>query len=822
MREGYILDYCTGKQVDARKPEERVRQEYEETLCLNYNYEKEQIDIEVPIQMGVSTKKADIVIYKTSEINKRDPNNDIFAIIETKSHHRRDGISQLKSYMSATSCEYGVWTNGDEIEYIYRDLATRSLKEKHIFQIPKRGQKLEDLNNITKNKLQPAKNLKLIFKRIHKTLYSNTNISRKHKFGNELMRLIFCKIHDELYNIDEKPKFRLEIGEDPRIVKERIVELWEDLKGDLIADGIFEEHETIVIDDNSIVYIVGELENYSLTRTDKDVVGAAFEIFAERQFAGEKGEFFTPRPIVKMCIDILDPGPNETIIDPACGSGGFLIYALEHVWQRMDKSSKYKNSPDLKDSKKKIAQKCFYGIDKEVDLVKICKAYMQIVGDGKSNVVCTDSLKMPDEWSNEKAKATMLKEGKLKKFDYVITNPPFGSKIKIKHKHILRQYDLGYKYNKEGSKTNTEKETDPQILFIELCMKLLKDGGKMAIVLPDGIFGNPSDNYIREFIKEKCKILAIVDCTHTSFMPHTHTKTSVLIVEKWNGEKTNNYPVLMSVVEKCGHDNRGKDLYKKDENGHDALDEEFSIFSSIYKNNTTRVIADGFNKLGFTVYEGNLKKNILVPRYYNPETKDRLKNYDTNKYELKSIKELVDANLISIKSAGVTANSNEYTIYDNIPFLRTSDLGVFETRNKAVQNVNEETYIRYKDKQNLQEGDILFVKDGTYRIGETIILTKYDLKMLVQSHFLIIKSLDKEVLSPYLLFYLINTDIARKQIEEKTFVQSPLSTIGDRLHEVILPIPNKENEKREILKEIEASILKRRELRGKIARMLSN
>ena len=827
LKDGYTLDYATGKQVDIRNPEEKVRQEYEKILYENYHYEKEQMDIEVPIQFGSDTKsgKADIVIYKTSDTAHRDPHKDILCIVETKRPHKKEGVDQLKSYMLATSCDFGVWTNGEEIEYILKE--HKSAIANVIYQIPKKGEKIEDLGKFTKSNLEPAKNLKAIFRRIHRTLYSNTNISRKEKLGSELIRLIFCKIYDELHDPHDEPNFRVGINEDPADVKNRIVKIWNNIKKELQDDGICEAHETIVIDPKSIVYIVGELERYSLTKTNKDVVGAAFEIFAERQFTGDKGEFFTPRPIVKMCVEILDPKPNETIIDPACGSGGFLIYALEHIWENMSKSGRYHES-NLPDAKRKVAQNNIYGIDKELDLVKICKAYMQIIGDGKSKIICADSLKSPDDWESLTAKSTMMGDDKkLKKFDIIITNPPFGTKIKIKNKNILEKYDLGHKW-KDGVKTNSIKHTDPQILFIELCLNLLKDGGRMAIVLPDGIFGNPTDEYIREYIKKKAEILAIIDCPHSSFMPHTHTKTSVLIIKKWNGTTTNNYPIIMSVIDKCGHDNRGNDLSIKDENGCNIfdkqgnciLDEEFSKFTQIYKNSPHRVIKE-YDKLAFSIYENKLKNDILVPRYYNPETTTKIESLNNEHYNLKTFQQLIDEKTIVIKGVGGTATSSEMSLYDDIAFLRTSDLGVFETRNFSVQTVNKDTFYKYKDKQKLRCGDILFVKDGTYRIGENIILTDDDLEMLVQSHFLIIRSVKHEILNPYLLFYLLNQKIVKKQIQEKTFVQATLSTVGNRLNEVTLPIPTNKEKIIEIIKDIKEIIETRRQLRTKLNTLLS-
>jgi len=824
LKEGYVPDLATGKPVDIRKPEEPVRQEYERILKENYDYDFKQMDIEVNIQRGEQhniknkNERADIVIFKTIDKTKRDQCRDILGIVETKKPTKKEGLKQLMSYMTATSCLWGVWTNGKEIEYVYRNTETGGLKSNYIFQIPSRGETFEDIGRISKDKLIPAKNLKPIFRRIYYTLYSNTNIARKEKLGSEMIRLIFCKIYDELYNLDKAPKFKIGFKDKPEDVKRNIEELWKDVKGSLVEEGVFERSEKIVLDPKSIMYVVGELEKFSLTETDKDVVGDAFEIFAERVFVGDKGEYFTPRQVVKMAVDIINPQPREKVLDPACGSGGFLIYALEHAWRIMDESPKYKDSTHLQEIKKEFAQKYFFGIDKEIDLVKICKAYMSIIGDGRSNIVQADSLKTPENW-DDVTRGVLTEDGEeLKKFDVILTNPPFGSKIKVKHEWILKNYDLGHKWEfKDGEwiKTNKTKETEPQILFIELCLRLLNDGGRMAIVLPDGIFGNPTDGYIREWIKDKAEILAVIDCPHTTFMPHTHTKTSVLVLKKWKESRKENYPILMSVVEKCGHDNRGKEIYEDDE----ILDEEFSKVAEIYNKNKSRVIK-GFDRLGFTLYEGNLKKGILIPRYYDPDTTKEIEKFEKDgHYKSKTIKELIDEGVLEIKGAGATANSQEYNIYDNIPFLRTSDIGAWETRNYAVQNVNEETYIKYKEKQDLQKGDILFIKDGTYRIGETLILTEHDLKMLVQSHFLKIRSINQKKLDPYLLLYLLHIPIVRKQIDERTFVQATLSTIGDRLMDVRLPIPKDKKIKDKIAKLMKEKINERAELRQEIRKV---
>ncbi len=416
LREGYVNDLATGKPVDIRKPEEKIRQDYEKVLYEDYDYPLNHMDIEVAIQRGEKNNKknkserADIVIYKTADKNKREQNTDILGIVETKRPTRKEGVKQLMSYMSASSCYWGVWTNGKEIEYLYRSPKTGEVKRNFVYQIPKNGESFEDIGKISKDKLKPARNLKLIFGRLLNTLYANTNISRREKLGNEMIRLIFCKIWDEKYDTKALPKFKVGFDEKPEAVLRNINALFNEVKEELSTDGVFDKSEKILLDAKSVAYVVGELEQFSLLKTDKDVVGDAFEVFAESKLIGEKGEFFTPREVVKTAVKLVKPQPRESILDPACGSGGFLIYSLEHIWNVMDNSKKYKGMKDLDIEKKNIAEKYLFGIDKEIDLVKIAKAYMAIIGDGKGGVVQKNSLHEAADFDG-RAKELFVDEG---------------------------------------------------------------------------------------------------------------------------------------------------------------------------------------------------------------------------------------------------------------------------------------------------------------------------------------------------------------------------------------------------------------------------
>jgi type I restriction enzyme M protein len=269
-----------------------------------------------------------------------------------------------------------------------------------------------------------------------------------------------------------------------------------------------------------------------------------------------------------MAIQMLDPKPNEMIIDPACGSGGFLIVALEKVWGDLTTEGKKKGWSEsiLLNKKRDVATRYFRGIDKDSFLAKVTKAYMAIVGDGRGGIFCDNTLKNPKEWNS-----STREKIKFNSFDVLVTNPPFGSKIPVKGEEVLNQYELGYKWRKDrksGIWHKTNKLLDkqpPQILFIERCIQLLKPNGRMAIVLPDGILGNVSDGYVRKQISEKTHILAVVDLPSETFLPSTSTKTSILLLQKKGyGDRKPNVPTFMAIAEECGHDRRGRETKEDD------------------------------------------------------------------------------------------------------------------------------------------------------------------------------------------------------------------------------------------------------------------
>ncbi len=569
-KKDYLVDFISGQKIKATPEETEAVQVFAKQLVEDYNYPKSHIQTRPQWRVKVrpsDTKKEypiDIAIF-TSEQHTED---NIYIIVECKKKNRKDGKSQLQDYLRFSKAFLGVWFNGNERFFLRKIEKQGRIEFEEIPNIPKFGQRVEDIGKFKRKDLKPTHNLKATFKAIRNHLAANTvGATRDEVLAQQLINLIFCKIYDEKFTKpDEIVTFRAGVDENPKDVKKRILDLFEQVKRKY--KDVLDKNDQITLDAKSVAYVVGELQNYCLIEAERDVIADAFETFIGHALKGGQGQFFTPRNVVKMMVDILDPDDEDLIIDPACGSGGFLIEALRHVWNKLDKEAQEYHWSDinLQEEKMSVALGNIRGIDKDYFLAKVARAYMAIIGDGKSGIFCEDSLDNPKNWSEKTRQKIHLKE-----FTVLLTNPPFGSKIPVRGEEKLKQFDLGYKWKKnkktgQWEKTNKFKDKEaPQILFIERCLQFLSDGGRMAIVLPDGIYGNESLAYIRQWLLDKARIVAIVDVPIETFMPNTSTKTSIMILQKLPKEEIpEDYPIFMAVAETCGHDRRGKELPNDD------------------------------------------------------------------------------------------------------------------------------------------------------------------------------------------------------------------------------------------------------------------
>ncbi len=820
LKPGYIPDFISGQAVKGTPEETEAVQVFARRLVEDYGYPKEHIQTrpQYRVRKRPSDEEksypVDIAVFKSG---KKIEDN-LFMIVECKKKNRKDGVAQLKLYLDMSGAEVGVWFNGDEHEYL-RKIHHKDGSRTYVTlpNIPRHGQRIEDIGLYKRKDLKKPSNLKAVFRDLRNHLAGmTTGITRDEALAQEIINVLFCKILDEQETEpNDTVTFRAGVGEKVSAVQGRIFNLFDRVKCATYED-VFKPNDTISLDPESLCYVVGELQNYCVMDADRDAIGDAFEVFIGPALRGAEGQFFTPRNVVKMMVEILDPKPGEKIIDPACGSGGFLISALDYVWRELREQAKRKGWTEKQLFKREveIATECFRGIDKDAFLAKVCKAYMALIGDGRGGVFCANSLNHPEDWN-----PVMRDKIDLGEFDVVLTNPPFGARIPIKGNHLLSQYDLGHRWieSESGTFTLTEHIKDsesPQILFIERCIQLLKPGGRMGIVLPEGILGNRGMGYVLDFIRNCGTILGIVDCTRRLFQPHTDTKTNVVFFQKDNPEKDSaeDHTLFLSVCKTCGHDKRGQLIYRAD----GTPDDEIGSVSSAIRGRSTEK-----TRMCFHLPQAKMLPYYLVPRYYSPESEEALTDFaKRTKANLVSIKQLVEAGKLQI-GKGHEIGSKAYGTGD-IPFIRTSDIANLEITHDPTFAVSKNIYAEYAPKQGLRSGDILFVNDGRYRIGNVCLLTEHDTRIVIQSHFRIVRSLDHTVLDPFLLLFLFRHPAVRLQVEAKTFIQSTIATLGNRLKEIVLPIPKDSRQVTEMIEALRRNITERARMRMELRQLDSD
>lgn len=588
-REGYISDFISGTLVRDTPEEREAVQVFSMALVNDYDYPRTHIQTrpQFRVKARPSDRKkeypVDIAVFSSNQ-RKAD---EAQIIVECKKKTRKDGRDQLEDYLRFSTARLGVWFNGNARLFLLKTEKAGKVLFQEIPNIPRYKQRIEDVGLFTREMLRPVANLKPIFRAIRNYLAANAvGITRDEVFAQQLINLIFCKIVDEKFKRPEQMvEFRAGVGEEPEDVKERIETLFEKVKKQY--KDVIEVADSIDLDARSLQYVVGELQGVCLMECDRDAVGEAFEVFIGPSLKGSQGQFFTPRNVVKMVIDMIDPGPDDRIIDPACGSGGFLVEALRHVWKKVEQQGEeYKWADrEISEQKSKVAIDNFRGIDKDEFLAKVAKAYMAILGDGRGGVYCENSLDSPKNWKTKARNAIPFNS-----FSVVVTNPPFGKKLRIEDSDVLSDYDLGHEWaegdNLSFMKGDLLESQTPQILFIERCLKLLHDGGKLGIVLLESIFGMPKYRYVVEYLTKNTKLLALVSMPENLFQPNTHAKTCVVICEKTIPKER--YPIFMCDVKWCGHDSRGNPTYRIDDKGKRITLDDIPNVAEIFRRGSGR------------------------------------------------------------------------------------------------------------------------------------------------------------------------------------------------------------------------------------------
>ena len=603
--------------------------------------------------------------------------------------------------------------------------------------------------------------------------------TRDEFFLDEIIKLIFCK--HELRTENTTVIEDVDLASLYRKTFQTVLELHEDI----YQDGTYE----IELDPVSIKYIDAKLNELDLFNLERDIIGDAYEIFMGDAIKGQSGQFFTPQNAADALVKMIAPSPKSRVIDPACGAGGFLVATM-----------KYWNKQNAKFSKDNL-----YGVDKDGYLTRLAKIHLACIGQVTNTIQCSDSLVWDEAVLGERDS----------QYDVVLTNPPFGVNIKTGTTETLSKFDLAYKYRKtkEGFATKTfniNESVAPQVVFIEQCINLAKKGRVIGIVVPESMISNKKYSYVVEYILRACYIRAIIGMPDELFKISgkggTHTKTCLLVLEKKKKEDDKDYNIFMAEAKWCGHDSRGREIPK---------DDIPYILRTYFKFKNS----EGFknSNLGFLINRSQITNNVLAPRSYvfGIQNDEELRETHT----MISIGQLIDEKVLEV----TTGNEVGKLAYGtgNIPFIRTSDISNWEIKSEPKHLLSEEIYESLAGKQDVQKGDILMVKDGSYLIGTCAMITKYDTRMVYQSHLYKIRVAEDNIynLDRYYLLAVLSSEYVRQQIFAKTFSQDIINSLGDRLKELIIPIAKDSNHVKHIAGMVKKTINERiaaRELARKV------
>jgi len=521
-------------------PEEIVRQLYLLKLRDEYGYPFENMMLEVDVTMGSSSKKADIIIYDNP--NKKDKEN-ISLIIEIKKPKEKliDGIDQVESYIQALPTYLGVWTDGNEENVRYRN-PTNKYKFERFKRVPRYDESIEDVLStyLKKSDLIDIIDLRSTVSMLEQRVLANDGVNA----FDEIFKLIFAKLYDEQSKrkANDELDFQLKMG---TTVEENIKNLFENAKKKW--KDVFKTKDEIELSEETLIAVVSELQEYKLFETDFEILDSAFEHMISGDSKGEKGQYFTPRPVIDIIVQMMNPNDDEKVLDPSAGSAGFLLHTFQYMlkYDKIDERDRYR-----------YAVNNLFALDFDPRTVKIAKALMVIAGDGSSNCMQSNSLdlRLWDTKQKGKYNGALATKFPHAGFNLIMTNPPFAGDV-LKSGGYLGYYDFA-----RDKKQKTKAKQSRDILFIERNLKFLEAGGRMAIVLPQGRFNNSSDKALREYIAKECRILGIIGLHGNSFKPYTGTKTSILMVQKWDDDlcpKVKDYPIFFATNTKPVKDNSG-------------------------------------------------------------------------------------------------------------------------------------------------------------------------------------------------------------------------------------------------------------------------
>lgn len=622
--DGKIIDYLDNDIKRPNIPEERIRQKMVQILRCEFGYPASHIGLERSINIGREVRRADIVVYNSSTACTSNDQGNIFIIAECKAPNIQSSDGQLNSYMSATSAQGGFWTNGNKIDFYRKDTGTGAIIS--WLGLPKYEQAWDSIGKYKKSDLIIPVDLKLAFRRCHNAIYRSGIDSED--IALDMVRIILSKIEDESSAKDDcdfhitPEEFKDDRARD--IACERVRKLFYAVR-DRYKD-VFSATEEITASNSQLAVVISQLQQYSFMDSPHDVIGTAYEIYVASHLKGERGQYFTNRLVINMMVKMAAPTERDIILDPACGSGGFILAAMNYIFDTIDNSHRTSNAKEV--LKRNVVHQLF-GVDISPKLVKIAKANMLLGKDGHGGIEHANSLDSVNKLSARFNDICGIGKPKI-----ILTNPPFGSghDLRIKEASILSQYKNGYQWDVSehgdiiySDKLNDRTGVAPELLFLEKCLNWVRDDGIIGIVMAKGQLDNREALSVRKTVCKRAKILAVVNLHEDTFEPFCGSKASVIFLQKKAVVPTD-YRIFMAISNKVGQTSRGEAIFKKDaegnpiiKNGQHVLDEDLSQIAVAYQQFKEGALVE--SEFRYTIAYSELDQETLSfnPVHYLPQ-----------------------------------------------------------------------------------------------------------------------------------------------------------------------------------------------------------
>ncbi|WP_200882729.1 N-6 DNA methylase [Amycolatopsis sp. MJM2582] len=622
LGEGEVVDYITNTPVKDT-PKEKVRQRIARALFHEHGISPGDMERDFPVTVGTDgartrKKKADIAIFAhgsqhTEEnlrrvvVCKPEPNRGKNVVKLREPDQAEKDLQDLKDLLGAENrpeCVDGMWTDGVDFFFLKKIVGQFGATYEHRSDWDVAPESVGSRTVASHQRLRRAEPemLKTTFRRCHNYIHGNEGMPKDAAFW-QFLYLLFAKMYDERKSRGTgRARFRIDMTEpftDEGIadISKRIKDLFEEVKAEYAKTNIFKPTDEITLSDRALAFVVSELAPYDLGGTDVDAKGIAYQELVGTNLRGDRGQYFTPRGAVQLMVEILDPKEDETVLDPTCGTGGFLqatLNHLHHTWQKEEGTYGFPDTPEqqerFRDKLRAYADEHLIGADFDPFLVRATTMNIMTLADTTGNVFHMDSLAFPRGHlpGVEPARAMIPIDEGHQTVDVLLTNPPFGADIPISDESVLGSFRDGvaksWGRDKATGKlvesaTSKPASMAPEQLFIQRAIEFVKPGGRIGIVLPNGILSNPgpTDEAIRRYILGHCWVLGSVELPVETFIVDANVNilTTLLFLKKKTAQEVRNhrmgteqpYPVFMAVAEKVGFDRRGNELHKRHPNG---------------------------------------------------------------------------------------------------------------------------------------------------------------------------------------------------------------------------------------------------------------